>query len=260
MKAIILVLSLSLQNCGTYLFLAEENAKTKTYNGLVIDLYAIASANLIHYWPLDGDTEDKIGGLDLIPAGSSAPTVTFDRHGLPGGAYHYPGDGLTYHQSLLAPGEPILDGATSSFTISVWVNGKFNPTSGGGNAIFLSQGGGLGMQYYSNTDVPCLNLLRAFTNTGGTGDVDMGSGCTYGKDGVWYNMIFVWDHPKLIGHLYINGVLFSTYTNGGRIGPWATGGAFSLGYSDLGGAGFIGNIDEIRVYNQVIHPSPFVGW
>ncbi|TGK06761.1 LamG domain-containing protein [Leptospira semungkisensis] len=256
------ILSILFQNCGTYLYLEELNNQSKTYNSLVIDMFTITNASLIHYWPLDGDAEDKVGGLHLIASGG--PVLTSDRHGLAGGAYYYPGDGQSYHASS-AVGDQILAGDTSSFTVSAWVRGSFLQGSSGSTEIFIAQAGGYGMQYYSNSSAACTNAIRVFTNNGGTGDADLATSCTYGKDDAWYNVVFIWDMPHLTAQLFVNGILMktvnpSTVSTIGSFRPWAVGGSFYIGFSDLSGALFQGSVDEVRIYNRIIAPNPFFGW
>ncbi|TGL60640.1 LamG domain-containing protein [Leptospira sarikeiensis] len=239
-------------NCGTYLLLDSLNSKNdRAFENLIQLSLLDSSIGLVHYWPLDGHTQDIVGGLDLT-AVSGTPTLTADRFGLPGGAYYYDGSGA-YHGSL-AQGPLFMDGTVSSFTISVWVSGKWPPGANGGQSIFLSQDGGLGMQFYALSSISCTGRLRTFTNnSGGSGDVDVSSSCGAYSENTWYHMVFIWDIDSLTASLYVNNVFVSS----GKFGnnrPWNTYNSFSLGFSPLGSFFYQGSIDEVRIYNRVIFP------
>ncbi|PJZ77591.1 LamG domain-containing protein [Leptospira neocaledonica] len=248
----VLLLLLSLTNCGTYLLLAsQENEHDHSFSDFIRLTLIDSSIGLVHYWPLDGNTRDVIGGLDLTDV-SGTPTLTFDRFGFPEKAYYYDGSG-PYHESI-AQGPLFLDGTVSSFTVSAWVNGKWPPGANGGQSIFLSQDGGLGLQFYALSSISCTGRLRAFTNnSGGQGDADVSSQCGAFSENTWYHMVFVWDIQNLTASLYVNNVLVSS----GKFGsnrPWNVYSTFALGFSPLGTFLYQGSIDEVRVYNRAIFP------
>ncbi|PKA15722.1 LamG domain-containing protein [Leptospira haakeii] len=238
-------------NCGTYLLLENLNAKNDRVFENFIQLSLLDSAiGLVHYWPLDGDTRDIIGGLDLT-ATSGTPTLTSDRFGFPGGAYYYDGAG-GYHQSS-AQGPLFFNGTISSFTVSAWVKGKYPPGNNGNEFMFLSQGAGFGLQLYALTASSCSGRLRAFTNNGSSGDVDVGTDCGKYPEDVWYHMVFTWDIQTLTASLYVNNVLVNSGTFGVNR-PWATNSFFQLGLSNISSQLFEGSIDDVRIYNRVVFP------
>ena len=238
-------------NCGTYLLLEnQEQNDSRVFQNFVGLTLLDSSIGLVHYWPLDGDLEDKVGGLDLT-AVAGTPTITADRFGFAGRAYYYDGSGI-YHESS-AQGPLFLDGTVSSFTISAWVKGKFPQGADGGESIFLSQGSGLGLQLYALSAGSCRGRLRAFTNDGGSGDVDLGTTCGVYPEDVWYHMVFTWDIQTLTGSLYVNNVLVSSGTFGNNR-PWATTNTFQIGISNISSQFFQGSVDDVRIYNRVIFP------
>ncbi|MEI1276930.1 LamG domain-containing protein [Leptospira venezuelensis] len=247
-----LLLLISNTNCGTYLLLENqaENDQTAFQNFVTLTLLD-SSIGLVHYWPLDGDLKDKVGGLDLTAVGGTTPIITADRFGIPGRAYYYDGGG-GYHESI-AQGPLFFDGTVSSFTVSAWVKGKFPPGNNGSEFIFLSQGAGLGLQLYAFSPSSCNGRIRAFTNNGGSGDVDVGTDCGIYPENLWYHMVFTWDIRTLTGSLYVNNVLVGSGTFGVNR-PWATNSTFQLGRSDLSSQLFEGGIDEVRIYNRAIFP------
>lgn len=246
---IVLISCLSF-NCGTYLLLENlEKNDQKAFLDFVNLTLIDSSIGLVHYWPLDGNTRDIIGGLDLT-AVSGTPILTADRFGFPGRAYYYDGSGA-YHESA-AQGPLFFDGTVSSFTISAWVNGKWPPGNNGAEFIYLGQGTGLGLQLYAFAG-SCNGRLRAFTNDGGAGDVDTGTPCGQYPEDTWYHMVFTWDIQTLTATLYVNNVLVSSGIFGSNR-PWATTTSFQLGRSDLSTQLFQGRVDEVRIYNRVIFP------
>lgn len=238
-------------NCGTYLLLKNQEQNDNPAFLNFVQLTLLDSAiGLVHYWPLDGDTKDIVGGLDLTATGG-APILTADRFGFPGRAYYYSGGGA-YHQSS-TNGPSFLNGNISSFTISAWVKGKFPPGSNGSEFIYVSQGPGIGLQLYALSAISCSGRLRAFTNNGGSGDVDVGTTCGQYPEDIWYHMVFTWDIQSLTGSLYVNNVLVSSGTFGTNR-PWATNSFFQLGRSDISSQLFEGSVDDVRIYNRVIFP------
>ncbi|MGJ4787950.1 LamG domain-containing protein [Leptospira koniambonensis] len=246
----LLILSCLYTNCGTYLLLTnQEESDRSIFKDLVGLNFIDSSFGLVHYWPLDGDLQDKVGGLDLVEVGGS-PTLSADRFGIEGKAYYYDGQGAI-HESI-AQGPLFLDGTVSSFTISVWVKGKYRTGGNGGDSIFLSQGGGLGMQLYYFSGEGCTGRLRVFTNNGGTGDVDVATECKT-PENLWYHMVFTWDIQTQYASLYVNNVLVSS-KKFGSFRPWDTGTGIDFGTSSLSSQLFQGSIDEVRIYNRVIFP------
>ncbi|GBF40178.1 LamG domain-containing protein [Leptospira johnsonii] len=247
---LVLISYLSL-NCGTYLLLQNQEPDDQSAFQNFVKLTLLdSSVGLVHYWPLDGDTRDIIGGLDLT-AVNGTPSLTADRFGFPGKAYYYDGTG-GHHQSA-AQGPLFMDGTVSSYTVSAWVKGKFPPGNNGSEFIFVSQGAGLGLQLYAFAPGSCSGRLRAFTNNGGSGDVDVGTTCGQYPEDIWYHMVYTWDIQTLTASLYVNNVLASSGTFGSNR-PWATNSFFQLGQSDLSSQLFVGSVDEVRVYNRAIFP------
>ncbi|TGK36658.1 LamG-like jellyroll fold domain-containing protein [Leptospira andrefontaineae] len=246
---LLLLVTLSSQNCGTYL-LANILLPSNENNGLESLAESIVGAmnvGLIHYWPLDGDANDRVGTLHLTAFGTVGPVLTFDHNNLPNGAYFY--DGIdSWHDSGLG-GEPILSGI-SSFTLSAWVKGKFKPSPG----IIMGAGDGLGFQLADNSS--CLQI-RAYSTNGGTGVVSNLSPCRGYQDDVWYNVTLTWDLPNSRANLYIgNDLVDSRVYNPNRV-PWTSGFPITLGYGTLGGGSQVVTIDEVRVYDRIVPPILF---
>jgi len=77
-------------------------------------LAGAAHAELVGYWPLDGDGTAAVGTDGVLVNG---PTATTDRNGAAGGALAFNG---TAQQYVSIAGGGGLDGATTA-TVSLWV-------------------------------------------------------------------------------------------------------------------------------------------
>ncbi len=248
---LLLLVILGSQNCGTYLLanilppLKEDNR----LENIAESFLGTMNVGLIHYWPLDGDANDKVGTLHLTAFGTVGPILTLDHNNLPNGAFHY--DGIdSWHDSGLA-GEPILAGI-ASFTFSAWVKGKFKPTSGGG--IIMGAGDGLGFQLMNDI---CLQI-RAYTTNAGTGVISNVSPCGVAyQDDVWYHVTLTWDLPNNRADLYVGNDLVDSEVYNPNLIPWTSGSPITLGYGTLGGGSQVVTIDEVRVYDRVVPPIFF---
>ncbi|PJZ75620.1 LamG-like jellyroll fold domain-containing protein [Leptospira neocaledonica] len=243
-----LLISLGSLNCGTYLLaniLLPSDEDTRL-EAVAKSIVGTMNVGLIHYWPLDGDANDRVGTLHLTAFGTVGPVLTVDHNNLPNGAYAY--DGIDSWHDSGSGGEPILTG-TASFTLSAWVKGKFN-TSG----IILGAGDGLGFQLQDN---PSCFQIRAYSTNGGTGVVSNLSPCKGYQNDVWYNVTLTWDLPNNRANLYIgNDLVDSRVYNPNRI-PWTSGFPITLGYGTLGGGSQEVTIDEVRVYDRIVPPIFF---
>lgn len=251
----LIALFLGFYNCGAYLLTDRLlfSEESKQPQGIAKILLATMNVGLIHYWPLDGDANDRVGSLHLSPSGTTGPTITSDHNGLPGGAFHY--DGIDAGHDAGGAGEPILTGI-ASFTLSAWVRGKFPQTGSGNNGIFLAQGSGLGLQFYALTS-NCTNRIRSYSTNGGVGVIDVSSPCYVYSDDIWYHVTLTWDLPNNTASLYVNNNLISSAVFDPNQTPWTSSSTFTLGYGALSGYFHNGDIDEVRVYDRVAPPFFF---
>lgn len=246
---LLLLVILNFQNCGTYLlanvFLPSDEDTRK--EDIAKSIVGTMNVGLIHYWPLDGDANDRVGSLHLTAFGTVGPVLTLDHNNLPNGAYSY--DGIdSWHDSGNA-GEPILSG-TASFTFSAWIKGKFKPSPG----VIMGAGDGLGFQLADNSS--CLQI-RAYSTSGGTGVISNLSPCRAYKEDVWYNVTLTWDLPNNRANLYIGNDLVDSRVYSPNLIPWTSGTPITLGYGTLGGGAQVVTIDEVRVYDRIVPPIFF---
>ncbi|TGK00548.1 LamG domain-containing protein [Leptospira selangorensis] len=246
---LLLLVILSLQNCGTVLFLnaLQSTNEDNRQESIAKSIVGAMNIGLIHYWPLDGDANDRVGTLHLTAFGTVGPILTVDHNNLPNGAYSY--DGIdSWHNSDPA-GEPILTG-TASFTYSAWVKGKFKPSPG----VIFGAGDGLGFQLMDNSS--CLQI-RAYSTNGGNGVVSVLSPCRAYQEDLWYNVTLTWDLPNNRANLYVGNDLVDSQVYNPNNTPWTSGTPITLGYGTLGGGSQEVTIDEVRVYDRVVPPIFF---
>ncbi|MGJ4748353.1 LamG domain-containing protein [Leptospira sp. SA-E8] len=246
---LLLFVMLGSQNCGTYLLTnillpSNENNSMKS---LAESIVGTMNIGLIHYWPLDGDANDRVGNLHLTAFGTVGPILTLDHNNLPDGAYSY--DGIDSWHDSGSSGEPILTG-TSSFTFSAWIKGKFKPSPG----IIMGAGDGLGFQLMDNSS--CLQI-RAYSTNGGTGVISNLSPCKDYQDDLWYNVTLTWDLPNNRANLYVGNDLVDSKVYNPNMTPWTSGTPITLGYGTIGGGAQEVTIDEVRVYDRVVAPIFF---
>ena len=112
---------------------------------LVLGLAGSASAELVGYWPLDGDAAD-LSGYDNhgTIVGNVAPTV--DRFGNLAGAMLFGGDG----GDRIDVGDPPEFNLTGAMTLAGWVYlDSTSPVHGGRNARVISKMDGGGRRSWS---------------------------------------------------------------------------------------------------------------
>jgi hypothetical protein len=205
--------------------------------------YADLNDGLVAYYPFSGNPDDATGNGNngqLI----NGPTITQDRFGNTGSAYHFNGTNAYIQVSrLVTVGQP--------FTWSVWFRPDFSGTNF--NAQIINQG-----EYPIRTS-PSLGI-NAWPERGGAGRIGF-----YTYDYTWHLMFSTlhaeWDTGSwyqaietsdIAGNrrLYVNGVLEGTASNvpfGEQNANLYIGGRLD--------ALFAGDIDDIRIYNRSLSPS-----
>ncbi|TGM99604.1 LamG domain-containing protein [Leptospira dzoumogneensis] len=258
---LIFICSIFIQNCGIVLLTQDLNPEKDNFSTLARLVLAIVPAgSLIHYFPMD-DTifpnDVTQNGLDMNSYGVDMPVLVSDRFGVPNHALYYngaAGTGATTQSA--ANGNQVLDGSTSSYTISFWAKGTYPASPGGGSmGIFIAQGNGFGIQYYKNYPSSC-GSLRAFTNNGSVGDVDLIGPCNFVPE-IWHQIIFVWDLEQSTASLYVDNILIAQQTNTGSQRPWNVNAKLSFAYSPLGSNYVEVTIDEFKIYNMALSPNRY---
>lgn len=221
----------------------------------------IEPANLVAYWPFNGDLVDSISKTTGVATGTSFGAGLKGGKSLQGGLNSY----------VLSTASPALS-SLQSFTVSVWVN---TPPPSTGIIGFFS---------IANTKNFWGNIEMFFENgsdnTNGKVRIHMsqnGSDNTYSIDGVanlfnaWVNIIVSYDQVGGKCTLYVNGDSKNTGTAGSLTGPLAftnvgkvvfgtvqfmTTPSQTSGTDSQPWASFLtGQVDQVRVYNKVLSSS-----
>ncbi|TGM90998.1 LamG domain-containing protein [Leptospira licerasiae] len=258
---LIFISSFFIQNCGIVLLTQDLNSEKDNFPILARLLLAIVpSEALIHYFPMDNTTSplDVIqNGLDMNSYGVDMAVSVPDRFGIPNHSLYYNGAVGTGATTQSANnGDQIVNGSTSSYTISFWAKGTYPASPGGGSmGIFIAQGSGFGIQYYKNYPSSC-GSLRAFTNNGSVGDVDLIGPCNFIPE-AWHQIIFVWNLEQLTASLYVDNILIAQQTNVGSQRPWNVNAKLSFAFSTLGSNYVEVTIDEFKIYNMALSPNRY---
>jgi hypothetical protein len=207
---------------------------------------AIAPAELVAHYPLDGDASNVAGyGRDGTVSGA---TPTKDRFGTSGAAYSFDGE----NDLIAIPMTPLLQ--TDAVSIAAWVRrpGSATPRPVGGWRNVVSYGAG-GHVLAVEGDGAVLGGLQ------GTGANCEVTGNDTVFDGGWHHVAMTRD-PNWTIRVYLDGVVQPVTSDApASIGPdTATGvtctvgpefGAFlRIGADPANSQYFLGSIDDVRIY------------
>jgi len=192
---------------------ANLTGATATYKGTYIT--QIAPANLIAYWKMNGNANDSSGnghngtvtqGHAFFGAGT--PSLTADRFGRSGMAYHFDKGGnieVPYAQSL----------NPTQMSISLWVRQdtagrKINPA----NCYMVAMNRWNGFKFQTQPFLP-FYTVKVFESTPAPGDTtiydrdDAGTAIVPGT--IWYHLVATFKAG--VEDFYINGSLVKEWTN-----------------------------------------------
>lgn len=205
----------------------------------VIGAPAVSQGVLVRHYELD-ETTNPSGG-----------TTAVDSTGNSNGTYGPAGDGPLVGQPSAHPAlgtsasfdanndEVVLDSSlgtlTSNFTLAAWVRRE----STDGIQRILSGPGGWGWGFAGDQ--------YRFT-TYGILDYDT-SGAATPALGEWAHVAVTFDASS-DANFYLNGTLVQTVAGGSPANP--TGATYAIGHSGGGSERFLGGIDDVRVYNEVL--------
>jgi len=198
----------------------------------------LIGANVLAWWPLDGDTLDysgngnnatAFGNFNPVPfaAPQQYPTATF-LAGVFNGA-----------NSVIASNNTIFNTPSTTQTVSAWV--EFGGTPGDGDpGSFFGRNGGI-------TAGACTtNLYVCFTSASGA----VQSPSAILTPNTWYLMTSVFNSTSGIDTLYVDGanIISGTASTGAS---YATSN-FMIGQNGAGGAFMKGNITNVQVYSAAL--------
>ena len=202
-------------------------------------------SGLVGHWTFDGDLNTKItdrssqGNHGYLTANAVA-TSSLTAPGKIGQGLHF--------TSATDQMKAIKYDLTTGYTYSAWVKGDRAPTVGetfGTN--FLQNDNrdvsGINWDGFSDTDT-----VRAYHRNSANGYqyAQITSSSTIAAN-TWYHFTASWDQTNL--RVYFNGKLeATTLANAGSASPAA--GTFNVGVD--GSPGFVGSVDDVRVYNRAL--------
>jgi hypothetical protein len=146
-------------------------------------------------------------------------------------------------------------GATN-FTISGWFNLQSVWPSTYNTNIFSAYDGSFALTIGPSVDS---SLLRWYIPSGGNNNVQLVTNSLTIALNTWYNYTAIFQTGGLCS-LYLNNTLVGTYTNTSGVGTYTTTSILLGGYDlpHAPGNSFNGYIDDFKVYNTAITPTPMV--
>jgi hypothetical protein len=225
------------------------------------------TSSLVGYWKADENTgttvADYSGNANTGTAGGS-PTWAAGKFG---SAVSYSSNDYV----TVADNATLNFGATDSFTIAAWIRRTGNTAFSNPQAIvdkMNSYSSGYSLLADGNAANQC--NLAANTNDGsfclvisdGTDVYTMWTDNTYTADSVWYHVVAVLDRTsESNSKIYVNGVSEPLSRDGtfsavgsltGDTNPTCIGSTSTVTCSTGGLSGFIGQIDETRIYRRAL--------
>jgi hypothetical protein len=205
-------------------------------------------ADLVGYWPLDGDALDASGnGLDGTINGTVVPTA--DRSGNPDSAMQF-GGGAGDNVDL---GDPPQLQLTGAMTLAAWVSLDSSNTN---NArIFAKAGGGGARSWSLNIEASSGGVANPATfqiSTSGASNISISDPDPLGTD-EWVHLAGVY-RPGEATEIYVNGELKARNTTDIPRSQFSNNGRTVLigNRNDCGNCGWPGSIDDVRIYDEAL--------
>lgn len=198
-----------------------------------------AEADLVGYWPLDGDATSPYGTSGT--ATNTAPAA--DRNGTASGALDF--DGSAY----VDVGQAWPSG---DYSVSAWAQSD-DAALGAGEIQYI-----VGVQQSGNGGGRILRLnasniqMEHINGGGGTRIVDAQFGLS---DNVWHHFTATFEAASSELKLYVDGDLKDTKTVGGTLDPAFSNLAFGARPDNTNNNRFDGRIDDIALFDHVLLPA-----
>jgi hypothetical protein len=205
-------------------------------------------ADLVGYWPLDGDVLDASGnGLDGTINGTVVPTA--DRSGNPDSAMQF-GGGAGDNVDL---GDPPQLQLTGAMTLAAWVSLDSSNTN---NARIFAKAGGSGARSWSlNIEASSGGVANPATfqiSASGASNISISDPEPLDTD-EWVHLAGVY-RPGEATEIYVNGQLKARNTTDIPTGQFSNNGRNVLigSRNDCSNCGWVGSIDDVRIYNHAL--------
>lgn len=239
---------------------------------------SVASANLIAYWPFDGDANDHKGGLTATTAGS----ITYAATGVRGQAYQ---GAVGAYATFVPPAS--FPASLGSYTVSFWYYLPTLPTSGTQGVFFYSGATQQGeiineIESYTPVSGDSVRIHPGFWDIGDAPNYELFVPETFntGAIGKWVFFTVTYNGGTSVYTTYQNAVptgANEAFSSGKYItpNPLFTDGTMTtplgnLGFTDAPGsiiigswpdglfgqasatANFVGQLDELRVFSKAL--------
>ncbi len=212
---------------------------------------ASSSADLVGYWPLDGDGRDASGnGLDGTVNGNVVPTT--DRQGFADAAMSFSGEQDAY----VDLGDPPALNITGEMTLAAWVWLNADNTN---NGRIIAKSGGSGQRSWSlNIEASSGGVTNPATfqvAISGTTNLSVRDNEPLPTD-EWVHMAGVY-RPGQATEIYVNGELRNTNTDGVPDEQYSSNGLSVLigARNACGNCGWDGSIDDVMVFDHALSAS-----
>lgn len=197
----------------------------------------IPNEGLVGWWPFNGNTDDEsLNGNSGINHGCK---LTSDRFETKNSAYYF--DGIYNYIEVEIQNNSLQ--LKNNFTISLWVNLKFNPNN---NQILISKGDLSSSEYalgYSKEGFLFINDHHIHS----AGLVNFNNYLNH-----WSNIVYVFKNGLVL--MYVNGKVVANYPNFEPILPSSLslifGALFNIGTNTpVKGSYVTGELDDIAIWN-----------
>jgi hypothetical protein len=209
---------------------------------------ASTSADLVGYWPLDGDALDASGnGLDGTISGTVVPIA--DRTGFPDSAMQFGGGASDY----VDIGDPPQLQLTGAMTLAAWVSLDSSNTN---NARIFAKAGGSGARSWSlNIEASSGGVANPATfqvSASGASNISISDTEPLPTD-EWVHLAGVY-RPGEATEIYVNGELKARNTTDIPNSQFSNNGRTILigNRNDCSNCGWLGSIDDVRIYDQAL--------
>jgi|CXWL01.1.fsa_nt_gi hypothetical protein len=195
-------------------------------------------ANMVSWWPGDGNTSDIIGSNNGIAEGNLSYSSAKVLQG-----FNF--DGTT--ADIRIPASTSLDvGARGAMTIDMWIK----PTAVTNNPLAEWGSGITGAHFWlGGSEVPG-NLYINLTDTGGNYHVLQAAGGVVVPN-EWQHVAMTYDSASGIAAIYLDGSIVAGPTNLGSFTP-ATASDLYLGFRINSGYRFSGVMDEVELFDRAL--------